>query len=68
MDRRMIWIENASAAAEVVDGGWCCSECQWGIIVPRLESTLAALAFSRLAQEEFEGHDCATRKSVGTAA
>jgi len=36
--------------------GWCCSHCPWGITAPRLESTVAALAFNRLAQESFEKH------------
>jgi hypothetical protein len=62
MDRRMIWAEDDEFT------GWCCSDCQWGIIMPRLESTVAALAFNRLAQEEFQKHDCATDKSLGSAA
>src|SRR5436309_16010264 len=33
----------------------------WGITSPRLESTVAALAFNRVAQESFEEHDCAAR-------
>src|SRR5216684_7495790 len=27
--------------------GWCCSHCPWGLTAPRLESTVAALAFNR---------------------
>jgi hypothetical protein len=46
-----------------VDGddftGWCCSHCSWDMTVRRLESTVAALAFNRLAQETFEKHNCA---------
>jgi hypothetical protein len=38
--------------------GWCCSHCTWGIIAPHLESTVAALAFNRLAQKTFERHRC----------
>jgi hypothetical protein len=41
---------------------------KWGIIVPRLESTVAALAFNRVAQEEFQRHDCATGSNAETAA
>ena len=62
MDRRMIWIEDDEFT------GWCCSDCQWGIIVPRLESTVAALAFNRVAQEEFQKHDCGTGANAETAA
>jgi hypothetical protein len=38
--------------------GWCCSRCTWGMTTPLLESTVAALAFNRLAQEDFEKHAC----------
>jgi hypothetical protein len=38
--------------------GWCCSRCTWGMTTPLLESTVAALAFNRLAQEDFERHTC----------
>jgi hypothetical protein len=62
MGRRMIWLDNEEFS------GWCCSECQWGLLVPRLESTVAALAFNRLAQQEFANHDCATGKIIGDAA
>jgi hypothetical protein len=62
MERRMIWIEDEEFT------GWCCSACQWGIIVPHLDSTVAALAFNRVAQEEFEKHDCATGANAETAA
>jgi len=41
------------------DAGWCCSVCAWGMTAPRLDSTVAALAFNRVAQEDFEKHDCA---------
>ena len=53
MDKRLIWVEADDFA------GWCCSHCPWGITAPRLESTVAALAFNRLAQESFENHKCA---------
>jgi hypothetical protein len=53
MSRRMIWAEDERLT------GWCCSHCSWGLIAPRLESTLAALAFNRVAQESFEKHACA---------
>jgi hypothetical protein len=52
MSRRMIWAENEDFT------GWCCSYCQWGVIAPRLESTVAALTFNRIAQENFEKHTC----------
>jgi hypothetical protein len=38
--------------------GWCCPVCTWGITAPRLDSTIAALAFNRVAQEDFERHSC----------
>jgi hypothetical protein len=51
-NKPMIW-------AEAYDfTGWCCSHCSWGISA-RLESTVAALAFNRIAQETFEKHVCA---------
>ena len=53
MSRRMIWAQDERVT------GWCCSQCSWGLIAPRLESTLAALAFNRVAQESFEKHACA---------
>jgi hypothetical protein len=62
MDRYMIWVEDREFT------GWCCSDCEWELVVPRMESTVAALAFNRVAQEEFGKHDCATGKSAETAA
>jgi hypothetical protein len=53
MTRHMIWAEDENLT------GWCCSHCHWGFIAPRLESTVAALAFNRVAQEGFERHACA---------
>jgi hypothetical protein len=53
MTKRLIWIDGNDFS------GWCCSHCTWGISAPHLESTVAALAFNRLAQETFEKHDCA---------
>jgi hypothetical protein len=52
MQRRMIWVEGDDFT------GWCCSACHWGMTAPRLDSTVAALAFNRVAQESFEKHDC----------
>jgi len=52
MNRRIIWIEDETFT------GWCCSHCTWGFTAPRLESTVAALAFNRVAQEGFDKHDC----------
>jgi hypothetical protein len=54
MPQRMIWIEDENLT------GWCCSQCNCGLIAPRLESTVAALAFNRVAQERFEKHGCAS--------
>jgi len=62
MDRRMIWVDDDEFT------GWCCSGCHWGIIVPRLDSPVAALTFNRVAQEEFEKHDCVTGSHAETAA
>jgi hypothetical protein len=53
MTRHMIWAEDENFT------GWCCSRCPWGVVAPRLESTVAALAFNRVAQEGFEQHACA---------
>jgi len=52
MEKRLIWVEDERFT------GWCCSRCSWGLIAPRLESTVAALAFNRVAHESFEQHDC----------
>jgi hypothetical protein len=38
--------------------GWCCSVREWGMTARRLDSTVAALAFNRVAQETYEKHDC----------
>lgn len=57
MDRHIIWLEDEAFT------GWCCSDCTWGFTAPRLESTVAALAFNRLAQEGFEQHDCTGSRS-----
>jgi transposase len=51
---------NAAGSKGMTSPGWCCSHCTWGITAPHLESTVAALAFNRLAQETFEKHDCTT--------
>jgi len=53
MNKRLIWVEGDEFT------GWGCSHCTWGITAPHLESTVAALAFNRLAQETFEKHTCA---------
>jgi hypothetical protein len=47
-NKRMIWADGDDFS------GWCCSHCTWGITAPHLESTVAALAFNRLAQETFD--------------
>jgi hypothetical protein len=52
MSTRMIWIEDETFT------GWCCPVCTWGITAPRLESTVAAIAFNRVAQQDFERHSC----------
>ncbi len=53
MTRHMIWAEDENFT------GRCCSRCPWGVVAPRLESTVAALAFNRVAQEGFDQHACA---------
>ena len=52
MNKRLIGVE--------VDGfsGWCCSHWTWGVTAPRLETTIGALAFNRIAQEDLEKHTC----------
>lgn len=57
MIKRMIWLEDDAFT------GWCCSVCPWGITVPRLDSTVAALAFNRLAQDSFDKHTCDEERS-----
>jgi len=42
MNRRMIWLEDEHFA------GWCCSQSLWTVIPPRLDSTVAVLAFNVL--------------------
>ena len=42
MSKRLIWVDGDKFA------GWCCSQCMWGPTAPRLESTVAALAFTAL--------------------
>jgi len=52
MSKHLIWMDEADFS------GWCCSHCTWGMTAPHLDSTMAALAFNRLAQETFEKHTC----------
>ena len=52
MNKHLIWIDGDDFS------GWCCSFCTWGMTAPRLESTVAALTFNRVAQEDFEKHTC----------
>ena len=59
MNRHMIWAEDENLT------GWCRSRCPWGVVAPRLESTVAALAFNRVAQEGFDQHACARSTHAG---
>jgi hypothetical protein len=52
MNKHLIWIEDEQFT------GYCCSQCKWGMTAPRLESTVAALAFNRVAHEDFDKHAC----------
>ena len=52
MNRELIWIDGDDFT------GWCCSRCTWGMTTPRLDSTVAALAFNRVAQQDFTQHSC----------
>jgi hypothetical protein len=52
MDKRLIWVDGDGVSS------WCCSNCEWGMSAPHLESTVAALGFKRLAHETFEKHNC----------
>jgi hypothetical protein len=52
MNRRLISVDGDNISS------WCCSHCTWGITAPLFESTVAALAFNRVAQEDFEKHTC----------
>ena len=60
MNKRLIWVEGDDFT------GWCCPDCPWGMTAPRLESTVAALAFNRLAQETFEKHKCAVNTCMNS--
>jgi hypothetical protein len=60
MNKHLIWIDGDDFS------GWCCSHCTWGMTAPRLESTVAALTFNRVAQEDFEKHNC-VHKAQGDA-
>jgi hypothetical protein len=53
MNKYLIWVDGDDFT------GWRCSHCTWGITAPHLDSTVAALAFNRTAQEGFEKHSCA---------
>jgi len=57
MNKRLVWIDGDDDFS-----GWCCSHCSWGVSPPYLDSTVAALAFNRLAHETFEKHDCAVHR------
>ena len=52
MSRRMIWLEDDHFA------GWSCSQCRWSVSAFLLDTTVAALAYNRTAQEGFEQHNC----------
>jgi hypothetical protein len=52
MNKELIWVDGDDFS------GWCCSHCRWGIAPPFLETTVAALAFNRIAQKDFEKHLC----------
>ncbi len=53
INKRMAWIEDEHFK------GWHCSECSWAISAIRVDTTVAVLAFNRIAQEGFEKHRCA---------
>jgi len=55
----MIWAEDEDFT------GWCCSHCRWAVIAPRLDTTVAALAFNRSAEESFNKHSCAASAQAG---
>jgi hypothetical protein len=57
MSKSLIWVEEDDFT------GWSCSHCPWGITAPRCDTTVAALAFNRVAQETFEKHNCAAHPS-----
>ena len=52
MEKRMMWIDDDGF------GGWCCPRCSWKLAPPQLESTVAVLAFNRMAQQTFDTHSC----------
>ena len=59
MDIRLIRVDGDDFS------GWCCSRCPWGMTTPLLESTVAAIAFNRVAQEDFAKHTCADKPQQG---
>jgi len=46
---------NLQGKIAIVTGG---DHCAWSVVAPRLESTVAALAFNRSAQGGFDQHAC----------
>jgi len=59
MDKRLIWLDGDDFS------GWCCSNCTWAITAPRMDSTVAALAFNRIAQKDFDKHACVNTQGDG---
>ncbi len=58
MNKRLIWVDGDDFS------GWCCSHCTWGLTAPRLETTVAVIAFNRVAQQDFEKHTCVFNTQV----
>ncbi len=57
--KRMVWAEDEDFT------GWCCSQCRWAVTAPRLDTTVAALAFNRSAEEGFNKHSCVASVQAG---
>ncbi len=62
MNKRLISIDGDNFS------GWCCSRCTWGITTPVPESTVATLAFNRVAQEDSKNTPAPRRQRVTRSA
>jgi hypothetical protein len=48
----MVWVQAESRE------GWGCSLCDWILTTPELDTTVAALKYNRIAQQNFDTHEC----------
>jgi hypothetical protein len=48
----MVWVVSDT------EEGWGCTLCDWIIATPELDTTVAALKYNRIAQKNFDTHEC----------